>query len=151
MTLVSPIALARVRAMLREFEPQTLLLPWRRDPHRDHRATWQLWARAACDEGWTGRVLEYLVWAFERGEGDEWPQAAEARAFRVDIGEVTARKRAAIGAHASQVTHLIDDAEQGFWLSPAVIAHFERPFEIYLEARSFSPNNGTRQTPAFQR
>ena len=144
-------ALTQARALLREFAPQTLVLPWRRDPHRDHRATWQLWARAACEQGWTGRVLEYLVWAFERGQGDEWPQSDEARAFRVDIGAVLERKRAAIAAHASQVTHLIDDAEQAFWLSPDVVAHFERPFEIYLEPRSFAPADGTRQTPAFQR
>ena len=143
-------ALDKVTEVLREFSPQTLVLPWRRDPHRDHRATWYYFAGAARKLNWQGTALEYLVWAFERGAPDEWPQSNEARAFRVDIGEVLSRKKAAIEAHESQVTHLIDDANDGFWLSPAVLAHFERPYEIFVEPFDFSPDAGARAQPTFE-
>ena len=120
-------------AYLENVAPQTVLLPWRRDPHPDHRATSQIMQAALAE--WTNkpRVLEYPVWAWERAAPEDLPQPHEAAAFRLDIEGVAAVKRSAVAAHVSQVTHLIDDDPQGFWLSPEVLAHFERPWEVYLE------------------
>ena len=100
--------------ILVEFAPQTLLLPWRRDPHRDHRASWLIWSTAARNHSL--QRYEYLVWAFERAAQNEWPREGEAAAFRVDIGAVAARKRAAIEAHQSQISDLIDDDPTAFRL-----------------------------------
>ncbi len=130
-------AVSSCQAYLADSRPQTILVPWRRDPHPDHRATSQI-MQAALD-GLTEklRVLEYPVWAWERAAPEDVPQAQEAKAFRLDIREVAAAKRAAVDAHQSQVTHLIDDDPHGFWLSPEVIAHFERPWEVYMEVLSW--------------
>ncbi len=130
-------AAALCRAYLADSQPQTLLLPWRRDPHPDHQATSQI-VHAAI-EGLTQKphVLEYPVWAWERAAPEDVPQPHEGRAFRLDICDVQAAKRSAVDAHQSQVTHLIDDDPHGFWLSPEVIAHFERPWEVYLEVLSW--------------
>lgn len=127
-------AAASCRAYLADFQPQTLLLPWRRDPHPDHRATSRIVQAALGGLTPKPRVLEYPVWAWERAAPEDVPQPHEARAFRLDISGAAAVKRSAVDAHQSQVTHLIDDDPHGFWLSPEVIAHFERPWEIYLEA-----------------
>ena len=126
-------AVTSCQAYLADVKPQTILVPWRRDPHPDHRATSQIMQAAL--EGLTAppRVLEYPVWAWERAAPDDVPQPHEAAAFRLDISGVQAVKRSAVDAHQSQVTHLIDDDPHGFWLSPEVIAHFERPWEVYLE------------------
>ncbi len=118
---------------LESLAPQTVLLPWRRDPHPDHRATSQIIQSALRGLSSNPRVLEYPVWAWERAESGDVPQPHEVRAFRLDIESVRARKQAAVAAHVSQVTHLIDDDPHGFWLSPEVLAHFERPWETYLE------------------
>ncbi len=138
-------ALQGARAVLEDFAPQTLLLPWRRDPHRDHRATWQLFSGAA--EGLNLQSFEYLVWAFERAQPQDWPQNSEASAFAVDISSVKKRKMAAIHAHASQTTHLIKDDPDGFWLSPEVINHFETDFEAWLAPFCSLPEVAGRNRP----
>lgn len=46
-------AVDRIRGLLAEIAPQTLLLPWRRDPHPDHRAAVRL-VRAALAEAPAG-------------------------------------------------------------------------------------------------
>jgi LmbE family N-acetylglucosaminyl deacetylase len=123
-------AVDAARHILEVFQPQTLLLPWRRDPHRDHRATWQILSHAS--KGLDIQQFEYLVWAFERAAQEDWPQSTEASGFTVDISSVQKRKMAAIYAHASQTTHVIKDDPEGFWLSPEVISHFENPHEAWV-------------------
>lgn len=130
-------AAASCRAYLTDSKPQTILLPWRRDPHPDHRATSQIMQAALDGLTEKPRLLEYPVWAWERAAPEDVPQPSEAKAFRLDISGVSAVKRSAVDAHLSQVTHLIDDDPHGFWLSPEVIAHFERPWEVYLETLSW--------------
>ena len=142
------IGVEGARQILAQFQPQTLLLPWRRDPHRDHRASWLMWATAA--QHLQLRRLEYLVWAFERAAPGEWPRADEARAFRVDIGAVAERKSAAIAAHQSQVSDLIGDDPMAFRLSPEVLAHFAGPFESWLAPFDNAPERGWTRRPEFE-
>ena len=130
-------AVTSCRAYLADSKPQTILVPWRRDPHPDHQATSQIVQAALDSLTEKPRVLEYPVWAWERAAPEDVPQAHEAQAFRLNISGVSAIKRSAVDAHQSQVTHLIDDDPHGFWLSPEVIAHFERPWEVYLETLSW--------------
>ncbi len=141
-------AVASAREILTEFAPQTLLLPWRRDPHRDHRASWLLWATAARDLEL--QRFEYLVWAFERAAQNEWPRADEARAFRLDIAAVAAQKRAAIAAHQSQISDLIGDDPSAFRLSPEVLAHFDKPTENWIAPFGHAPECGLADKPEFE-
>jgi len=145
-----PLAVESARGVLEAFRPDTLLLPWRRDPHRDHRATWTMWAQAATF-GPPMRRLEYLVWAFERAAQDEWPDTSEASALRVAVPNFLPRKRAAIAAHASQTTHLIDGDPTGFWLSPEVLSHFDTPDEAFITPFDSRPELGETSLPAFER
>lgn len=130
-------AVARCRAFLDKFNPETILLPWRRDPHPDHRATSEIMQAALAGYSAWPRLLEYPIWAWERAAPEDLPFQGEVRAFRLNVREAAAVKQKAVAAHRSQVTHLIDDDPQGFWLSPEVLAHFERPWEIYLEVLSW--------------
>ena len=141
-------AVASAREILIEFAPQTLLLPWRRDPHRDHRASWFIWSVAA--RNYSLQRYEYLVWAFERAAHGEWPRADEAAAFRVEVRDDLARKRAAIAAHASQVSNLISDDPSAFRLSPAVLAHFDDPFESWIAPFDNAPQCGLSEQPEFE-
>ena len=126
-------AAAQCCAYLADDKPQTILLPWRRDPHPDHQAVSQIMQAAFGTPADMPRLLEYPVWAWERAAPEDVPQPHEARAFRLDMQEAAEVKQSAIAAHRSQVTHLIDDDPHGFWLSPEVLAHFARPWEVYLE------------------
>lgn len=117
--------------------PQTILVPWRRDPQPDHRASWSLIAAAlARDPAYEVRRIEYLIWLWELAAAGDAPRPDEATTWRLDIGSVLPRKRAAIAAHRSQTTDLIDDDPTGFRLTPDILAHFAHPWEVYLEAIS---------------
>jgi LmbE family N-acetylglucosaminyl deacetylase len=116
-----------------EFAPETIVLPWRRDPHCDHGSSWQIAQAASMMLERPVRTLEYAVWLAEFGEAHAWPNDGEVHAWRVDISTVLDRKRAAIACHRSQTTDLIDDDPSGFRLSSETLARFDVPWEIYLE------------------
>jgi len=130
-------AVDRCRAILAAVDPATVLAPWRRDPHPDHRAAWHL-IDAALRVGGMGRrprLVEYPIWVWTLAEHDDLPARGEVWAWRLDIGAALTRKRAAITAHRSQTTDLIDDPT-GFRLTPDILAHFAHPWELYVEAIS---------------
>ncbi len=122
-----------IQQALTHFKPETLLLPWQRDPHPDHRATWQLVHYAMEQADTEYRVLEYLIWLWERAAEEDLPQPTEVDVWKVDISPVKTQKQQAIAAHASQTTGLIDDDPEGFTLSPEVLAHFGSDEEIFVE------------------
>ncbi|PAP81743.1 hypothetical protein B1759_10650 [Rubrivirga sp. SAORIC476] len=111
---------------------ETVLVPWRRDPHCDHVGTWALAAAAATRLDDPPRWIEYPVWAWPHADGEEAPHEGEARAWRLDIGAVLPAKRRAIAAHRSQ-TGLITDDPDGFRLAPDMLAFFDRSWELFLE------------------
>jgi hypothetical protein len=55
--------------------------------------------------------------------------------FRISIDyEAMEKKRRAIAAHRSQTTVLIDDDPGGFLFSQIDLAHFDHPYEFFLES-----------------
>ncbi|MEJ7861851.1 MAG: PIG-L deacetylase family protein [Pyrinomonadaceae bacterium] len=126
-------AVTIVRDYLAETLPQTILIPWRRDPHPDHLASWKIVKAAFVDNHNDYRVLEYPIWLWERAENADLPREENIKIRRLKIDKATVQKQAAIRAHASQTTDLIDDDPSGFQLSAEVLAHFNVPFEIYFE------------------
>lgn len=126
-------AVETTKRKLLKTRPQTILLPWRRDPHPDHRASWQIFNAAMDGNKKDYRVLEYPIWLWEMAETGDLPEEKNIEARRLKIDEVMTKKRAAIRAHVSQTTDLIDDDPHGFKLSSEVLAHFDVPFEIYFE------------------
>ena len=65
---------------------------------------------------------------------------AEPRGGRLAIRPYLARKRAAIAAHRSQTTALIDDDPSGFRLAPEMLARFDR--------HAMSSSSSARHEPA---
>lgn len=129
-------AAADLRILLARVAPRTVLVPWLRDPHRDHRASRHLLAEACrlLPAQVQPRVLEYLIWLWELGGPDDMPRPDERRVWQVPIAEVMAQRNRAIAAHRSQVTRLIDDDPTAFYLSPELLTHFDDPYELFLEA-----------------
>jgi len=122
-----------VKDYLAANSPRTILLPWRRDPHPDHLASWQIVKAAMVDNRHDYRILEYPIWLWERAENADLPREKNIKICCLKINEAIAQKQAAIRAHASQTTDLIDDDPSGFQLSNEVLAHFDVQFEIYFE------------------
>ena len=126
-------AVALVYKQLKRIQPQTMLVPWRRDPHGDHRATWHLLRVAVEQLKATVRWREYPIWVWESTQADDLPTAADGTWFRVDVSRGLSQKRWAIAAHVSQTTPLIDDDPDGFTLNPKMIRHFTQPYEYFLK------------------
>ena len=129
-------AVAQLRGLLVAQRPATILVPWRRDPHPDHRATSRLVEAALADLAAPPRRLEYVVWAWQRAAPADLPRPEDAVAgFRLNIKPTLERKQRAIAAHRSQIAPgvFLDDPA-GFLLSPDMLAHFAVPYEVYLEA-----------------
>jgi LmbE family N-acetylglucosaminyl deacetylase len=115
---------------------QTVLLPWRRDPHDDHRASWSLFTAALDGSGSAARRFEYPIWTLVHPAPGDVPRPDEARLSRLDIAPVGALKRAAILAHRSQTTNLVDDDPTGYCLTESVLERFSGPWELLIEAQA---------------
>jgi LmbE family N-acetylglucosaminyl deacetylase len=128
-------AASQLAGFLREKQPTTVLVPWRRDPHPDHRATSQLTAAALAQLPQPPRLLEYVVWAWERATPADLPLPEEGVGFRLNIAPVLAQKQRAIAAHRSQLAPgVITDDPSGFLLADSMLAHFALPTESFIES-----------------
>ena len=128
-------AAARLAEIIRSLAPDTMLVPWRRDPHCDHEATCHLLREAVRKLEHRPRWLEYPVWAWPHAGSGLAPRADEGRAWRLDISPVIDRKIRAIAQHRSQLGLVIHDDASGFVLQPGMLAHFQRPWELFIEPR----------------
>lgn len=116
-------------------QPDTIFIPFRLDPHRDHQATWQLVQRSLANFKYSPRIFEYPVWLWELGKEEDYPEPSQMTCWRLDIGTEMETKRKAIAAHQSQLGHVFLDDPGGFILRPNLLAHFEHPFEIFFEPK----------------
>jgi LmbE family N-acetylglucosaminyl deacetylase len=124
-------AVAAILAATGAVAAGTLLATWGQDPHCDHQATDAMAAEAARRRPGLRR-LAYPVWG-HRLPPDRPISGGGPRGARLDIVAQLPAKRRAIAAHRSQTSRLIDDDPEGFVLDAAMLARFDRPFEIFLE------------------
>ncbi|GAC1564284.1 MAG: PIG-L family deacetylase [Vulcanimicrobiaceae bacterium] len=130
-------ATAELRSYLEAFAPTLVFVPWRRDPHPDHRAgaTIAAGAIARARLPHVARVLEYRVWLEQRGTDADIARPGEATEVHFFFDErLASRKRRAIAAHRSQTTGLRGAAPGGFTLPLEMIARACAGREIYYEA-----------------
>lgn len=147
---------AAVQQMLKQLkyiQPDTVLVTWEKDPHPDHRSSWQVLNQAVSILEKKPRVLQYLIWIWELGKQEDIADDQQLYWFRIDIKAVVEMKKQAIAAHVSQVSRLIDDDPEGFILSPQILAHFDHANELLIEKSSPNPdmpeNKGSLSTEFF--
>jgi LmbE family N-acetylglucosaminyl deacetylase len=124
-------ALARLTIIAQDFDPDLVLLPWRRDPHRDHRDSWTLTHRALVEADRHPATLEYAIWLDELGAPEDHPMDAEAERIIFAIDAAVPAKRAATLAHRSQATDMIGDDPEAFRLTSHTIDRLTGPRETY--------------------
>jgi LmbE family N-acetylglucosaminyl deacetylase len=103
------------------------------DPHCDHQVAYGLASRAAKRSG--ARLFTYPIWARTLAPSIVLPAFAPT-GFRLEISAYLPKKQAAIAAHRSQTTALIDDDPVGFRLAPSMIETFTTSHECFIEAVS---------------
>jgi LmbE family N-acetylglucosaminyl deacetylase len=120
----------RLAALAHARDIATICASWQHDPHGDHLAA-ALLAAATCRRI-GARHLSFPVWAWTLPDTFELP--GDAHGGRLDIAPHLPAKRRAIAAHASQYTDLITDSPDAFRMTPAFMALFDRPWEVFIEA-----------------
>ncbi len=117
--------------------PEAVVAPWRGDDHPDHEAAGEAGARLAAALGVP--LWEYPVWAWHWAAPDD-PRVPWGRAVRLELdARARAAKQAALAAHTSQVRPLSPHAGDEAVLPPGVLAHFARPFEVFLVTPAEEP------------
>ena len=110
-------------------KPSSIFVPWRRDPHPDHRASYELIKTANKN---FAKLYEYPIWLKDLGENGDEPKNDEVMSFRLDISSVLNQKLEAISAHKSQITDLINDDPEGFRLSEEMFHDLNVPYETFF-------------------
>ena len=124
-------ALGAIGAIIRDFRPGLVLLPWRRDPHCDHRDSWALATEALSATSLGRATLEYAIWLDELGGAEDRPAEGEMEPVFIDVPPAT--KRHALAAHLSQLGELVADDPEGFVLDPATIARLTCAQEFFWQ------------------
>lgn len=110
-----------------------VVAPWRLDRHPDHEAAGTVAQAAAERVG--AACWQYPIWAWHwAAPGSAELPWRELRRFELADRAVRA-KAAAMDAHRSQHRALSDLPGDEALLSAEFLAHFRRPFEIFLDAR----------------
>lgn len=117
-----------ISKMLDAIKPQSIFVPWRRDPHPDHKAAFQLIDAAETSNA---KIYEYPIWLLELGQPEDVPESDESVTFRINISSVLSKKQEAISQHRSQITDLISDDPDGFRLSEEMLNQFNVPYETF--------------------
>jgi LmbE family N-acetylglucosaminyl deacetylase len=117
---------------VRDIGARSLFVSWRHDPHCDHQASYRI-ARQVQRRAGELRLFEYVVWGHTLPASTEVDPIRGGFRIRIDQ-EPLEKKRRAIAAHRSQTTHLIDDDPAGFLFSQIDLAHFDLPYEFFLES-----------------
>jgi LmbE family N-acetylglucosaminyl deacetylase len=138
------VAKAQCCEYLKTARPKTAFLPWRLDPHADHRATWQLIQSAIAELKMAVRCIEYPVWDWDAEQQRHSTGANSVLGWRLNVEEVLDRKCQAIATYRSQLGQVVDDDPDGFCLTPELLVNFTRPWEVYFEE---TPNRCPTHNP----
>jgi LmbE family N-acetylglucosaminyl deacetylase len=130
----SQAMIASIDQYLTQLVPSIVFLPWRQDPHPDHRASCQLFTLATKNLTNPPRIIEYPIWDWDTQQRGDFTDSINA--WRLDITNVLELKRQAIAQYRSQISDLINDDPAGFRLTAKMLHNFTQPWEMYLEIKS---------------
>jgi len=126
--------LAALLAAIPDREDVAVAVPWRRDPHCDHRAVHSLLDAVLHDRPRATR-FEYAVWLGVIGETADEPAPGEGVTIEMDSRPWLAAKRAALCEHHSQLGGLITDATWAFALPESLLTRALGPVERFVIPR----------------
>lgn len=122
----------KISQLMKNLPLASIIVPWRRDSHLDHRATYEIAKEAidSCDKDI--QLIEYPIWLWKNSKSEDWPLTNEVEIFSLDISEMLTKKEKAIYAHRSQTSTFIEDDPNGFQLTPTLLEPFLYISEFYF-------------------
>lgn len=124
-------AVDHIAELISGLAAKTVFATWKHDPHCDHEAVaaMGLALRARIP---ALRLWSYPIWGWHLSP-DTTIEAPPPRGFSLDVSAWLVAKSAAVAAHASQMTAVIDDDPEGFRFTPDTLAPFQTAYEYFLE------------------
>ncbi len=120
---------------LESFLPDTVVLPYRYHPYKDHDACWEIMQAAVRQMPYPIRVIEYMLWKGEKAGEIITPDTMKP--WRLDIKSVMEQKIKSIAEHRTQKDDLIRWNQSGLSSSTSKRnLGFAQPWETYLESKS---------------
>lgn len=129
-----PGFVAQMIGIIDGIDPELVLVPYEFDPHRDHRASWQI-TIAALEQYPAAEIWQYLIWLYTLGkEGDVEPITNIPGGIQyLPMGNELGKKRTAILQHKSQLIPDVFDDPDGFILVNEVLQNFYGDKEYYIK------------------
>lgn len=127
-----------IQNIVEEFEKgdfSSIALPWRRDPHPDHRMVNAIGELAIKKLQANVTKFEYPIWLWKNGDETDWPLEGETIACRLDITSVFYKKWRAVERHRSQLGKIISDDPNGFELTEELLEPFKTDTEYFFVTR----------------
>lgn len=92
--------------IIQAFNPLEIYVPYRKDAHPDHEATYELVRSAIQSAKIDAELLQYQIWGFWRKPFDILSSRDIANPYKLFIGSVREHKKRAIENYQSQVPNL---------------------------------------------
>lgn len=122
-----------VTRLLLRLEAEIVYSPWRRDVHSDHVATAEIVEEALDRLQVKPTLLMYPVWLTITGGASDAPRVGEVATLHQPLSKTqVSRKRAALSAHRSQTSDLIDDDPSGFVIGKRTLEAWTSPVETFF-------------------
>lgn len=125
---------AQMIGIIETVQPELVLVPYEFDPHRDHRASWQITMAALANYPDTA-ILQYLIWLYTLGnEKDVQPLTNIPGGIQyLPMREHLTLKKRAIAQHKSQLSLEVFEDPTGFYLQEEVLQNFYGDKEYYIK------------------
>jgi LmbE family N-acetylglucosaminyl deacetylase len=125
---------AQVAGIIDQTQPELVLVPYEFDPHRDHRASWQITV-AALEQYPQTELWQYLIWLYTLGDSSDVAPITNIPGGiqYLPVGKQKDKKRIAIAQHKSQLSHDLFDDPEGFILVDDVLQNFYGDKEYYIK------------------
>lgn len=122
-------AIGQIAAVLINFQPAQVFVPYRKDRHRDHEAASALIEAAIDTSGLAIKTIQYPIWYLWEAPRLDLGQRGLKRIRPLPIAPVQQQKRQAIAAYRSQ---LGSPGSTGV-LPPGFLDQFLQPCELFFE------------------
>jgi LmbE family N-acetylglucosaminyl deacetylase len=125
---------AQMVGIIDQVQPELVLVPYEFDPHRDHRASWQITV-AALEKYPRTELWQYLIWLYTLGDASDVEPITNIPGGiqYLTVGKQKDKKKIAIAQHKSQLSHDLFDDPEGFILLDDVLQNFYGDKEYYIK------------------
>jgi len=125
---------AQMIGIITQVQPGLVLVPYEFDPHRDHRASWQI-TIAALDKHPHIEIWQYLIWLYTLGKKEDVEPLTNIPGGiqYLPMRDHKKLKKKAIAQHKSQLSLDVFEDPKGFYLKNEVLQNFYGDKEYYIK------------------